>query len=194
MLSTWYHESRSYKTHAVFQVLILYEHALTFSEEVSLFWGRKATVVTAFFFANRYSTVLYGVLNLTSGFVGSDWVSRSRQHALLARYADRANLSIRGISTLCRSIRIIADSVWLRRCIVLTRLTQVNTLLLMLMFGGKLPLAPVFLTPVKLSLSSVVVLASACAMAGHHLATCVCVWREPRAGRREHCALIRRLS
>lgn len=75
--------------------LILYEHALTFSDEVSLFWGKRATMVSVFFFANRYSTVLYGVLNLVSGFVSPE-----------------------------------------AGCIVLTRLTQVNTLLIMMMFGA----------------------------------------------------------
>ncbi|KIP10473.1 hypothetical protein PHLGIDRAFT_115423 [Phlebiopsis gigantea 11061_1 CR5-6] len=53
---------------AAMMALIAYDHALTFEEEVSLFWQRKFTLVTSFFFVNRYSALLYGILNLVSGF------------------------------------------------------------------------------------------------------------------------------
>lgn len=43
---------------------IAYEYAITFDQEVELFWKEKLTIASALFLANRYVALIYNVLNV----------------------------------------------------------------------------------------------------------------------------------
>ena len=47
-------------------MLYLYEHVVTFTDEVTLFWGRGWTGATILFFMNRYFVFAYSVYSMFS--------------------------------------------------------------------------------------------------------------------------------
>lgn len=51
-------------------VLILYEHTITFREEIEFIWHRKRSWITLIFVANRYGATAYGILAIASSYVG----------------------------------------------------------------------------------------------------------------------------
>ena len=54
--------------------LILWEHTITFCEEIQFIWRRGLSAVTVLFVVNRYSVLWYGALNIIAGLVSSTQV------------------------------------------------------------------------------------------------------------------------
>ena len=64
MLARWGTSCRSYSTSSstdllVSEALVFFEYSLTISDEIRLFWGKKATGAVVLFLANRYLTLAY---------------------------------------------------------------------------------------------------------------------------------------
>ncbi|KIP10475.1 hypothetical protein PHLGIDRAFT_18295 [Phlebiopsis gigantea 11061_1 CR5-6] len=83
--------------------LILYDHVITFSDEVELFWRHKLTVVDGLFYLNRYTTLLFGVINSASGHL------RQQESCVeAARVLETIMALLMLVSGLCSALRVYA--------------------------------------------------------------------------------------
>ncbi|KAI0682289.1 hypothetical protein C8T65DRAFT_750689 [Cerioporus squamosus] len=64
------HQTNSYCNLAS-SVLFFFECAITFTDEVNLFWSQRLTGASALFFLNRWAIVLYGAYTLITGFMSN---------------------------------------------------------------------------------------------------------------------------
>lgn len=163
-------------------MLILYDHALTLQQEITLFWTRRFTVVTVLFFVNRYMTLCYGVLNVVSGFVPSKLVR-------LLFFSHAVSYASFHPGVYVPNITVLKSTEWsFHSCLVLTRLTQAVTVFLMLMFGGEyFTYCRCQGTCHSVDHHSVVVTQSTCVMGRFYTTTYLCVQPQPRSSWREHC-------
>ena len=57
-----------------FAVFVFWEYAITFSDEVEMFWKRRFSGASALFFVNRYVVLSVNILNLIGYAILSDRV------------------------------------------------------------------------------------------------------------------------
>ena len=55
--------------------MLIYDHVVTVTYEVRLFWRKKATGASLLFFANRYLALFYYIFEITTNVSMSDAVS-----------------------------------------------------------------------------------------------------------------------
>lgn len=60
--------------------LILYEYVITIKGEIRLVWQRRPSVVAILFLLNRYGVILYGIVNLASGYAATQEVRTHISH------------------------------------------------------------------------------------------------------------------